>query len=28
LPAVLLGIVVFFNRRLAENRNIRPERKV
>lgn len=28
LPAVLLGVVVFFNRRLAENRNIRPERKV
>jgi ABC-2 type transport system permease protein len=28
LPAVLLGIVVFINRRLAENRNIRPERMV
>lgn len=28
LPAVLLGIVVFINRRLAENRNIRPERLV
>lgn len=28
LPAVLLGMVVFVNRRVAENRNIRPERLV